>query len=118
MSKKISDFKKELLIRIALNLENMAEDDLVILELLIDKFELTDPDVKKQIIDLFANKYQIDLTADLNVLVEEQINKAKDDSKIARRKHLRDILMKKFRMLSMIARFCKIADHQHAQRMN
>lgn len=57
MSKKISDFKKELLIRIALNLENMSEDDLIILDQLIDKFESTDPEVKQQIIDLFQNKY-------------------------------------------------------------
>lgn len=39
MSKKISQFKKELLIRIALNLEMMETQDLFTLEDLLEKYE-------------------------------------------------------------------------------
>ena len=47
MSTKVSQFKKELLIRIALNLEDMAIPDLNILEDLLEKYESNDAEVKK-----------------------------------------------------------------------
>lgn len=53
MSKRITAFKKELLIRIALNLERMERIDLDELEILLEHYESTDPEVKKKIIDLF-----------------------------------------------------------------
>ena len=52
-SKKLTAFKKELLIRIALNLENMNKSDLDMLESLLEKYESNDPDVKEKIIELF-----------------------------------------------------------------
>lgn len=57
MSKRITAFKKELLIRIALNLERMERIDLDELEILLEHYESTDPEVKKKIIDLFQIKY-------------------------------------------------------------
>jgi len=66
-----------LLIRIALFLEQMKVEDLAQLENLLDNFEQKDPMVKLQLIDLFQEKYQIDLSADLEQLIEDQINKVK-----------------------------------------
>lgn len=40
-------------------------------------------------------------------MVEEQMNKVKDEAKAARRKNVKEILLKKIRMLNMISRFCK-----------
>jgi hypothetical protein len=42
MSKKISQFKRELLIRIALNLESMEVEDLTLLERLLEKYDTND----------------------------------------------------------------------------
>ena len=53
MSRKISQFKKVLLIRIALIMETMAPEDLCTLEDLLERFESQDADVKQMIIDLF-----------------------------------------------------------------
>jgi hypothetical protein len=110
MSRKITSFKKELLIRIALNLEQMEKEDLNLLEKLLERFESNDPDVKRKIIELFQIKYMIDLSADLNELVEDQMNKVKDETRGAKQKHIKELLLKKFRMLNMISRFCKVSD--------
>ena len=61
MSRKISQFKKVLLIRIALIMETMAPEDLCTLEDLLERFESQDADVKQMIIDLFQEKYKIDM---------------------------------------------------------
>ena len=53
MSRKISQFKKVLLTRIALIMETMAPEDLCTLEDLLERFESQDADVKQMIIDLF-----------------------------------------------------------------
>ena len=72
MSKKISSFKKELLIRIALFLETMAKEDLDILEeVIIDNLEGNDPEVRRLLVELFQEKYQIDLGANLTTMVED-----------------------------------------------
>lgn len=53
LSKKISNFKKELLVRIAINLEMMETADLFTLEDLLERYETNDQEVKKLIIELF-----------------------------------------------------------------
>ena len=47
ISRKISQFKKELLIRIALLIETMETGDLKALEKLLEKYDTSDPTVKK-----------------------------------------------------------------------
>ena len=47
MSKRLSLFKRELLIRIALNLESMELPDLVMLEKLLDNYEANDPEIRQ-----------------------------------------------------------------------
>jgi len=36
------------------------------------------------------------------------MNKVKDETKATRRKNIKEILLKKIRMLNMISRFCKV----------
>ena len=71
MSRKISQFKKVLLIRIALIMETMAPEDLCTLEDLLERFESQDADVKQMIIDLFQEKYKIDMGTNVQSLIEE-----------------------------------------------
>eukprot|EP00347_Sterkiella_histriomuscorum_P008402 403345231 len=117
MSKKISQFKKELLIRIALNLEMMETADLFTLEDLLERYEQHDQEVKKLIIQLFQEKYQINLGSDLQQLVEDQMNKVKDETKAMRRKNIKELLLKKIRMLNMISRFCKVGAHKQVDQL-
>ena len=108
MSKKISQFKKELLIRIALHLDHMQTADLILLEEMLEQFESNEPLLKQRIVELFEEKYHIELGSDLVEAIEEQMNKVSTETRTVRKRHIKELLMKKFRMLNMIAKFCKV----------
>ena len=67
---------------------------------------------------MFQDKYAIDLATDLDQLIEEQIKKVMDETKAAKRRHLKDLLLKKLRMFNMIAKFCKIGELSEIKRQN
>lgn len=114
MSKKISQFKKELLIRIALFLENMDLQDLQKLEDIVERFDQHDPEIKQLIVELFQDKYHIDLGVNISTLIEDKMNQVKDETKNIKKRNLKELLMKKLRMLNVISRFCKVPPNKNA----
>ena len=95
----------------------METADLFTLEDLLERYEQHDQEVKKLIIQLFQEKYQINLGSDLQQLVEDQMNKVKDETKAMRRKNIKELLLKKIRMLNMISRFCKVGAHKQVDQL-
>ena len=102
-----TEFKKELLIRIALYLEEIDDDDLISVEHLIDDFNKNDEETKKKIIELFSEKYHINLTDDLEKLMEEYYSKVEGEKKTSRIRNVRAILAKKLKLLAMLSKLCK-----------
>jgi hypothetical protein len=43
-------------------------------------------------------------------MIEEQINKVKEEAKTLKKRNIKQLLLKKLRMLNMISKFCKIGE--------